>query len=376
VKPIPELSEIERWRLLLGEASAPQFGAPGEAGSGMDEALAWLYGREDGTKALDTLDRQGGDGPSQLTVPEWIDSIHTLFPKETIERLEKDAIERYGIDDIVTNIEVLRRAKPNPQLLNAVLRTKHLMNQDVLSLARDLVAAVVQEMIDKLAKRIDQAFSGKRKPTQTRSFGPSSLFAASDTVRRNLQHFDVNTKRLLVREPRFFVRSQRQLEPWQIILLVDQSGSMLDSVIHSAVTAACLWSLPGIQTHLVAFDSNVVDLTTDVSDPVELLMQVQLGGGTDIANAVGYAAGLIQAPKRSIVVVISDFYEGSNEHSLVSLVRDLVAQGTTVLGLAALNHDADPVYDHAMAQKLTDVGAHVGAMTPGELANWLAEVIG
>ncbi len=172
---------------------------------------------------------------------------------------------------------------------------------------------------------------------------------------------------MVIETPYFFTRTRRHLEQWQVILLVDQSGSMVDSVIHSAVTAACLWGLPGVRTHLVAFDTEVVDLTADVDDPVELLMKVQLGGGTDIARAAEYGAGLVDRPRRSIVVLISDFYEGGDPNRLVRVVRGLVEQGTKVLGLAALDEQANPDYDRATAQRLADVGAHMGAMTP---ASW------
>jgi uncharacterized protein with von Willebrand factor type A (vWA) domain len=170
-------------------------------------------------------------------------------------------------------------------------------------------------------------------------------------------------------------RSRRHAQPWDVILLIDQSGSMVDSVIHSAVMAACLWNLPGMRTRLVAFDTAVVDLTADVADPVELLMKVQLGGGTDIGQAVAYAQGLVVHPARSVVVLVSDFYEGGSEYELVRQVKTLVEGGTRVLGLAALDSKADPAYDRAMAERLVAAGAKVGAMTPGALAAWLAETL-
>jgi Mg-chelatase subunit ChlD len=151
---------------------------------------------------------------------------------------------------------------------------------------------------------------------------------------------------------------------------------MAGSVIHSAVTAACLWNLPGLKTHLIAFDSDVVDLTADVDDPVELLLKVQLGGGTDIARAVAYAATLIENPRRAIVAVITDFYEGGDEYRLLRTVRALTGQGTCVLGLAALDEDASPDYDRGLAQRVANEGAHVGAMTPGQLAGFVAERVG
>lgn len=341
----------------------------------MDAALDWLYGREeeDGTR---NIARQGGRGPSALTTPQWINDIHRLFPKETIERLERDAIERYAIDDVVTNPEVLARAEPNETLLKAVLRTKHLMAPDILVLARKLVQEVVRQLMEKLSRELALAFSGVIDRRRHSRFRIASDLDFRRVLKDNLKHYDPKTRRLTVEKLHFFARNQRHMKTWQIILLVDQSGSMLDSVIHSAVTAACLWGLPGVRTHLVAFDTNVVDLTRDVDDPCELLMKVQLGGGTDIQGAVAYAASLIEQPERAIVVLISDFFEGASEAMLEQHVAALTAQRTLVLGLAALDSDAAPAYDRDMARRLLAAGADVGAMTPGELAGWLAEKIG
>lgn len=376
---LPSLDRLTRWRLILGEAADGACGAAGCTLSGdalaMDASLDWLYQRGEGQDDRN-LRRQGGREGSRLTTPDWINEIHRLFPKETIERLERDAIERFAIDDVVTNPDVLKRAEPNETLLRAVLRTKHLMSPDILLLARQLVAEVVRKLMEKLAKDMSVAFSGtldRRRHTRLRSARNLDL---RRTLRDNLRHYDPVSKSVTVERVHFFARTQRHLRPWQVILLVDQSGSMVSSVIHASVTAACLWKLPGIRTHLVAFDTQVVDLTHDVEDPCELLMKVQLGGGTDIQMAVGYGASLVETPERAIVVLISDFYEGASEQLLVQRVRALTSQRTLVLGLAALDADANPAYDRDMANKLVAAGAEVGAMTPGELAGWLAEKIG
>ena len=369
------MTPLTRWRLALGAAADEACSGAGcvldADGLAMDGAMDWLYGR-DPDLAERGVKRQGGREASRLTSPEWIEQIHKLFPKETIERLERDAIERFAIDDIVTNLDVLARAEPNETLLRAVLRTKHLMAPDVLAMARKLVQEVVRKLMEALAREVSAAFSGA---LDRRRHSPAKLAANLDfkrAVTDNLKHYDPVHKRITPERLRFFARNQRRLHPWQVILLVDQSGSMVSSVIHSAVTAACLWGLPGVRTHLIAFDTAVVDLTQDVTDPVELLMKVQLGGGTDIAGAVGYAHGLIVEPARAVVVLITDFYEGGSAPLLVSRVKALVGQRTKVLGLAALDSNADPAYDREMAQKLASAGAEVGAMTPGELAGWLA----
>jgi Mg-chelatase subunit ChlD len=372
--------ELERWRLVLGEPgdaalAGRQLGAVATA---RDAALDWLYGRDEelGRRGVRRAGRRhGGDGPTTLTTVDWLDEITRLFPRETLERLQRDAVERYEIHDLVTDPAVLERIEPNQALLKAVLRTKHLMNPEVLRLARRIVEAVIRQLTERLATEVRAAFTGARARRPSR-FRQARNFDVRLTIKENLGHYRPEDKRLFIETPRFFSRTRRHLDQWQVILLVDQSGSMAGSVIHSAVTAACLWGLPGVRTHLVAFSTDVVDLTSDVDDPVELLMKVQLGGGTDIARAVGYAAQLVEQPRRAIVALITDFYEGGSEERLVRTVRGLVEQGTTVLGLAALDEEANPMYDRTVAQRLADVGASVGAMTPGELATFVADQVG
>ena len=368
---------IGRWRLVLGASSdAALGGAAGLSGDDLarDAALSWLYDREAELADRDIDTRAGSLGASVLAVPDWLGEVHRLFPRETIERLERDAVERYEIHEVVTNPEVLARVEPSETLLRAVLRTKHLMNAEVLALARDMVAKVVRQLIEKLAREVKQAFSGALSRKRSR-LKIAKNFDAAGTIRKNLKRFDPETKRLGIETPLFFSRTRRHFEKWQVILLVDESGSMLDSVIHAAVTAACLWGLPAVRTHLCIFDTEVVDLTDRVTDPVEVLMKVQLGGGTDIAKAVGYATTLIEAPRRAIVVLITDFFEGSSQELLLARVKALCDQGTLVLGLAALDRNANPSYDRDLARRLASVGAHVGAMTPGELVGWLADKV-
>jgi Mg-chelatase subunit ChlD len=367
--PLP----LERWRLMLGEAAEGACGGLGTQALAADAALEWLYGRDPERGERD--ERSAGLGPSSLSTPDWINSIHTLFPKEVIERLERDAVERFGIDEVVTNLEVLGRIEPSESLLRAVLHTKHLMNPEVLAAARKLVAEVVRRIMDTLQTEVRQAFSGTRDRRRRSRLKIASNFDFKGTVCGNLHRWSPERRRLYVEQPVFMSRSRRHAQPWDVILLIDQSGSMVDSVIHSAVMAACLWNLPGMRTRLVAFDTEVVDLTANVADPVELLMKVQLGGGTDIARAVGYAQFLIANPARSVVVLVSDFYEGASEAELVRRVKALVAGGTRVLGLAALDNKADPAFDRSMAERLVAAGAQVGAMTPGQLAAWLAEAL-
>jgi len=370
-----ELSPLERWRLVLGEPADASMGAPRQRVLAYDDALSFLYDREADLGDRGIRPRSAGRGPSQLTVPEWLDEIHRLFPKRTIERLEQDAVERYGIDEVVTNPEVLERVEPNPALLRAVLRTKHLMNPALLALARQLVRKVVKKLLEELRSEVQTAFSGSLDRRRSSPLKVAKNLDLARTVKCNLAHWDPDRGQLLIDKPYFFARTRRYSERWQIILLVDQSGSMLDSTIHSAITAACFWDVPGLDAHLCAFDTEVVDLTADATDPVEVLMKVQLGGGTDIAKAVRFGSQLVKNPRRTIVVLITDFYEGGNTAALYRQIGAMVEAGVTVLGLAALDRNAEPDFDRAVAAECAARGAHVGAMTPGELATFVADKV-
>ncbi len=368
---------LARWRLVMGAGSEALCGGLGGDDAQRDACLGFLYDREYGAgrNVRGDQGQRGGLGASCLTVPDWINRVHELFPKRTIERLERDALERYQLDEMVTNPEVLARARPNPTLLKAVLRTKHLMNQDVLKAAGRLARQVVEELMKSLAREVRSAFLGSldRRRRSLRKIAKNLDLAG--TVRRNLKHYDPKRRRLVIETPLFLSRVRRHVDRWQIIILVDESGSMLDSVIHSAVMAAIFWGMRTMRVHLCLFDTEVVDVTDDCTDPVETLMKVQLGGGTDIGSALTYAAELVDAPRRTIVVLITDFFEGAPLDRLYAAARRLVESGVTLLGLAALDERAEPTYDRDVAGRLVEMGAHVAAMTPGELAAWVAEKV-
>lgn len=373
-----EVNRQARWRLVMGSGSEQLCGGLSPEDQARDECLGFLYDRETSGKNVRGRDdggQKGGLGESVLNVPDWINQIHELFPQQTIERLEKDALERYQLDDIVSNPDVLSRAQPNPTLLKAVLRTKHLMNQEVLKIAQHLVRQTVEELMKKLAVDIRNAFQGSLDRRNRSQLKIAKNFDINSTLRRNLKHYDPDEKRILIETPFFFSRIRRQVDRWQLIILVDESGSMMNSVIHSAVTAAIFYSMHMLKVHLCIFDTAVVDLTGVCVDPVETLMKVQLGGGTDIGQAVAYASSLVENPRRTIVVLITDFFEGAPLNQLYAVAKKLVDSGVTALGLAALDEQAKPTYDHETAGRLVQMGWHVAAMTPGELAEWVAEKV-
>jgi Mg-chelatase subunit ChlD len=366
-----------RWRLLLGESTEDILGGLSAEWQDRETAIGYLYDRENADRNIrkDQQDRSGSLDPSELTVPDWINAVHELFPQKTIERLEKDALERYHLEEMVTNPDLLARVKPSPTLLKAVLWTKHLMNQAVLEMARELVRKVVEQLMEKIAQSVQSPFLGSINRQQRSYLKVAKNFDARTTVKRNLRNYNPDRQQLVIETPYFNSRVRRQADKWQMIILVDESGSMLDSVIHSAVTAAIFFGVKSLKTHLCLFDTSVVDVTADCTDPVETLMKVQLGGGTDIGGALSYAATLVENPRRTIVVLITDFYEGAPIDRLLSVTKQLVESGVHLLGLAALDEQANPNYDRDLAQQMVNLGAQVGAMTPGELATWVAEKV-
>ena len=376
---VDDLARRQRWRLVLGKDAESSLGCGchGQAAQ-RDEALEFLYGRENegrNVRREDDSERGGGDEDSLLTVPEWLSQVHELFPKSTIERLERDALERYELEAMVNDADVLRRCQPNMTLLKAVLHTKHLMKPEVLAEARRLIARVVRQLMEKLTRPMHSPFFGALDPRRRSLHKIARNFDAKETIRRNLGRWQPEQQRLYIEKPYFLSRVRRHMDRWRLVILVDQSGSMANSIIHAAVTAAIFWQMRQLNTHLVLFDTSIVDVTAHCQDPVETLLGVQLGGGTDIGQALTYAETLISEPRRTLVILISDFYEGCSERALLKAAKRLVESGAQLLGLATLDELCRPSYDVRLASALVRLGAEVGAMTPGELAQWVAEKV-
>ena len=367
---------LNRWRLVLGKYAADQI--PFEGGSlkmmEMEEVLDYLYSREYGEEQEVREDRKGGSGASQLTVPHWLTKIKTLFPRNTVEIMERHALEKYQMTELLTDPEVLRRLEPNKELLKTVMQLKHMMKGEVLTLAREVVRKVADELTKKLEQGMKKSFSGRLNRSVSSPVKSIRNIDMSKTIRRNLKNYDTETKQLVLKQVYFSAR-MKKYNQWRVIICVDESGSMLDSVIHSAVMAGIFARLPMLDTKLVIFDTSVVDLSDYVSDPVETLMSMQLGGGTDIGGAVGYCAQLIQMPHRTMVVLVTDLYEGCGYRRMYQACQGIIESGAKLIVLPSLDHAAVPNYDRNAAAVLADMGASVGAMTPEELSDFIARVI-
>ena len=378
---------LARWRLVLGRFADPQLPFVRGAGHGyarMDRVLEYLYGREyakrgvrkdsGGAGSDEPGGREGGSGASILYLPDWLREVRELFPRDTIETIEKHALERYGMTELVTDPEVLRKLEPNYELLKSVLTFKGMMQGEVLEVARSIIRRVVEELRRRLASQIRRVLWGKLSRQHRSNLKVAKNLDIRRTIRDNLKNFDPASKRIVLQRLHFFSRVQ-QHSPWHIIIAVDCSGSMVDSVIYSAVMAGIFRGLPSMKVSLVAFDTSVVDLSDEVDDPAELLMSVQLGGGTDIGGALGYCQTLVNNPNKTMLVLVTDFFEGGRPNDMLLAIRHLRESGVRVLGLAALDEKAEPVYNKEMAQQCVAAGAEVAALTPQRLAEWIGRIL-
>lgn len=368
---------IERWRLVLGKFAQQQLPTSlSRQQRRMEAALDYLYSREYKGRGLrEDLGQapEGGREASQFTVPSWLSEVRELFPQETVEIIEKHALDRYEMKELVTDAETLAKLEPNLDLLKTLLSFRGHLKGDVLDQARRIIRHVVEELRKRWESEVRQALTGRLNRFRHSPLKVAQNFDWRTTLRRNLKHYDPRRKAVVLHEQKFFARNSRHL-PWNVVMCVDQSGSMADSVIHSAVMAGIFAGLPSLRVKLVVFDTAVVDLSEHAEDPVEVLMSVQLGGGTDIAGALGYCETLIEQPRRTVLVLVSDFIEGGSVSHLLGTVKRLKEAGVTLLGLAALDANAVPVHDPQMGQRLADAGMEIAALTPKQLAGWLARI--
>jgi Mg-chelatase subunit ChlD len=368
---------LARWRLVLGKrAEEHGLSCAGDAGCArVEQLVGFLFGEgPSGGGRGRRGGRQGGTGGSQLTVPEWVDLVSELFPRQAKEVLERELVQRRGIAELLEKPELLEKIEPNVEMVKTLLTHKDLLNPKTRILARKIIDRVVQQLKDRLKVQVQAALTGALRRDR---HSPRRLFRNLDvgtTLRRNLKNYDAERGRLLV-DRLYFFAAQRRQRPWHIVVTVDQSGSMLDSAIFAAVMASIFAELPSLRTSLILFDTQVVDLSGQVGQPVDVLLSVQLGGGTDITRALQYAQQLAREPARSIVVLITDFYEGRDERDLIQQVRDMAQSGVRMIGLGALGFDARPAYNKETARKLRKVGMDVLVCTPEKLAECMAQII-
>ena len=353
-----------RWRLILGKASDPHGDTPlqGEA-SGMDGVLESLYGE----------DRRAGLGGSSPKINRWLGDIRKYFPSSVVQVMQRDAIERHNLHRLLLEPELLESIEPDVHLVGTLLSLNRVMPDQTRATAREVVRRVVEQLMQRLRLPLERKLRGALHRAERNRRPKLREIDWNRTVRANLKTYQPKYRSIIPERLHGHGRRGRNLK--HLILLVDQSGSMATSVVYASVFGAILASLPALRTHFVVFDTSVVNLTEQLSDPVDLLFGAQLGGGTDIERAVRYGAQLVERPKDTIVVLITDLYEGGNATRLKQRLHRLKQDGVKVIVLLALNDEGAPSYDRKLAGELAEMDIHAIAATPDAFTDVLVEAI-
>jgi hypothetical protein len=358
---------LRRWRLVLGGDSADGTGVSLSGDDlAMDQALEQLYG---------DVDKSGrvGMGQSAPKVARWLGDIRKFFPTSVVQMLQKDALERLDLRQMLKQPELLRAVEPDVHLVANLLSLRSVLPSEARETARSVVRTVVEQLERKLAEPMRQAVSGSLNRSVRNRRPRHNEIDWNRTIRANLKHYQADYQTIIPETRIGFGRRRQALR--EVVLCVDQSGSMATSVVYAGIFGAVLASLPALKTHVVVYDTAVVDLTAELHDPVDLLFGTQLGGGNDTPRALTYCASLIRRPEETILILISDLYEGAGSDEMLSLLAGFVASGVQVIGLLALNDDGAPSFDHGNAQRMTDLGVPVFACTPDLFPDLMAAAI-
>ncbi len=370
--------ELQRWRLILGQESDKRLSGmsmPGlsEEQSLMDAALAAIYNKD----GFGSGGGAGaGHGPSNPQISRWLGDVRTLFDKEIVKIIQNDAVNRCGLKQLLFEPELLENTEPDISLASTILTLKDMIPKR----SKDSVRAFIKKIVEEINKRLEQDI--RRAVTAAvnrRAHSPIPSAAALDykmTIRRNLKHWSPELKTIVPEHFYFFDRGAKTAaNKWTVILDIDQSGSMGESVIYSSVVSCILASMSALKTRVVAFDTNIVDLTEKCGDPVDLLYGFQLGGGTDIDKSVAYCEQYIENPRKTLFFLISDLMEGGNRAAFVRRMERIKASGVTLVCLLALADHGKPYYDEQMAQKLSGLGIPCFACSPQKLPDLLGQVL-
>jgi Mg-chelatase subunit ChlD len=362
--------------MVLGGAAEGDGGLGGLAGpdAAMDAALAALYDAGAGGGGLDRGPRAGGLESSAPRVARWLGDIRTYFPSSVVRVMQTDAIERLNLRRLLLEPEVLEAVEPDVHLVTTLLALSSVLPEETRQTARLVVRRVVDDIERRLAQRTRQAVSGALDRAARNRRPRHNEIDWDKTVRANLRHWQPAHHTVIPETLIGYGRRQQAVQR-EIVLCVDQSGSMAASVVFAGVFAAVLASLRAVRTRMVVFDTAVVDLTEHLADPVDLLLATQLGGGTDINQALAYCQQLVTRPAETVLVLISDLVEGGSREEMLQRAADLVTAGVTVVALLALSDDGAPAYDHENAAALANLGIPAFACTPDLFPELMAAAI-
>ena len=362
-----EQERQRRWRLILGGGSAEGIGCPlNKSDSRMDQTLAALYNQSES--------RKGDLGASAPRVARWLGDIREYFPTSVVRVMQKDALKRFDPKVMLLQPEMLDVLEADVHLVADLISLSSVMPERTKDTARQVVRKVVDELMKKLTLPMQQAIRGSLNRAMRNNRPRHTEIDWNRTIRANLKHYQPDYKTIIPERLIGFGHKQKRTLQ-DIVLCVDQSGSMATSVVYASIFAAVLASIPAVRTQLVVFDTSIVDLTEQLSDPVEVLFGTQLGGGTDINRAVAYCDKRIERPQQTTFILITDLYEGGDEKNLIKRVAHSVQAGVQFITLLALNDDGAPCFDHKLAHTFAGLGIPTFACTPQQFPELMAAAL-
>ena len=358
-------TELRKWRLILGGQQNDGTGcALNISDTKMDNALEALY----------DSDRRGGLGASSPNVSRWLGDIRNFFPNTVVQVMQKDAIKRLDLTQLLFGKELLENVEADVQLVATLLSLKNVIPDKTKDTARQVVQKVVDQLMKKIMQPMHQAVTGSLNRSTRNRRPRHNEINWHLTIQKNLKHYQPEYKTIIPETRIGYGRKRTSLK--DVVLCIDQSGSMGTSVVYSGIFGSVMASIPAIKTRMVVFDTAVADLTEELSDPVDLLFGVQLGGGTDIHAALSYCQQVITRPNDTVLVLITDLYEGGDVAGMQKKAIELTAAGVQVVVLLALNDEGAPSYDHSNAQFFSDLGVPVFACTPDKFPDLMAAALG
>jgi Mg-chelatase subunit ChlD len=371
-EPASPQERDRRWRLVLGTDEQ----SLGERDRRMSSALTALYGAGDDPDGGDARKGRGGLGRSAPNVTRWLGDIREFFPAPVVQLVQKDAFDRLGLRQMLTEPEFLAAVEADVNLVADLISLRGVIPEKSKETARQVVGKVVAKLMERLERRTAEALRGAQNRTRRTRRPRHADIDWPRTIQINLSTYQPDLKTIIPERLAGFMRQQRRIVDLdEVILCVDQSGSMGTSVVYSSIFAAVMASLPVVKTKLICFDTAILDLTDELSDPIEVLFGVQLGGGTDINQAVAYCESKIDRPSKAHFILISDLYEGGLSDEFVSRVARMIAMGVNVIVLLALTDQGRPAYDANMGARLAALGAPVFACTPDQFPSLMAAAL-
>lgn len=355
---------LKRWRLILGGNEADGTGITlTQEEQRIDQSLEAIY----------DSDRRGGLGSSAPKVSRWLGDIREFFPQTVVQVIQRDAIKRLNITSLLTEKEMLETVVPDVHLVATLMSLSRVIPEKNKEMARQVVRKVVDELLRKLSAPTQQAVTGALNRSARRRNPRYNEIDWKTTITKNLKNYQPEYKTIIPEVRIGYGRKRKAMK--DIILCLDQSGSMGTSVIYSGIFGSVLASIPAVSTRMVVFDTAVVDLTDDLQDPVDLLFGVQLGGGTDISRALTYCQGVITRPQDTVLVLVTDLYEGGDAREMRKKFVSLVNSGVQLIVLPALNDDGAPSYDKSHAEFLANIGVPTFACTPDKFPDLMAAAL-